>query len=186
MASVGKHFPGHGGVAADSHHALPVDSRRFEDIQMDDLLPFERMIDYGLEAIMPAHVIYERVAPDLAGFSPFWLQEVLRGRLNFQGVIFSDDLGMAATEGQGGFTERTEAAIDAGCDMVLVCNNRQAAEQVVESLSGYSNPVSQLRLLRMHGRFGRSRAELHLDPRWKKAVEMLAAYDESSAMLLDL
>lgn len=185
MASVGKHFPGHGGVEEDSHHALPVDKRRYEDIQMDDLLPFERMIEYGLEAIMPAHVIYEQVAPDLAGFSPFWLQTVLRGRLNFQGVIFSDDLGMAATEGQGGFSERAQAAISAGCDMVLVCNNRLAAEQVIERLSDYSNPVAQLRLLRMHGRQARDRSALHLDPRWKRAMEVLAAYDQSNALSLN-
>ena len=186
MASVGKHFPGHGSVVEDSHLALPVDHRPFEDIQMDDLLPFERMIDYGLEAIMPSHVIYERVAPDLAGFSTFWLKEVLRNRLGFQGVIFSDDLGMAATETKGGFPERAQAAIEAGCDMVLVCNNRQAAEQVIESLDDFNNPVAQLRLLRMHGRHERSRPELHLDPRWKRAVAALAAYDESNAMSLDI
>ena len=186
MASVGKHFPGHGSVVEDSHLALPVDHRPYEDIQMDDLLPFERMIEYGLEAIMPSHVIYERAAPDLAGFSSFWLKEVLRNRLGFQGVIFSDDLGMAATEVKGGFPLRAQAAIDAGCDMVLVCNNRQAAEQVVESLDDFNNPVAQLRLLRMHGRHERSRSELHLDPRWKRAVEALGAYDELNAMSLDI
>lgn len=184
MASVGKHFPGHGAVEEDSHHALPIDRRRYQDIQMEDLLPFEQMIDYGLEAIMPAHVIYEQVAPDLAGFSSFWLQTELRGRLNFQGVIFSDDLGMAATEAQGGFSDRAHAAISAGCDMVLVCNNRPAAEEVVETLSEFTNPVAQLRLLRMHGRQMRKRSALHLDPRWKKAVDMLAAFDQSNAMSL--
>ena len=185
MASVGKHFPGHGAVVEDSHHALPVDRRRYQDIQMEDLLPFERMINYGLEAIMPAHVIYEQVTPDLAGFSSFWLQKELRERLNFQGVIFSDDLGMAATEVTGGFSDRAHAAINAGCDMVLVCNNRGAAEEVVETLSDYSNPASQLRLLRMHGRQRRNRTELHLDPRWKKGVDMLALFDQSNAMSLD-
>lgn len=186
MASVGKHFPGHGAVKEDSHHALPVDRRPFQNLQMEDLLPFERMINSGLEAIMPAHVIYQQIAPDLAGFSPFWLQTILRERLNFQGVIFSDDLAMAAAEEQGTFTQRAHAAIDAGCDMVLVCNNRLAAEQVVEELSDYSNPVAQLRLLRMHGRLSHTRTELHLDPRWKKATKALALFEESNAMSLGL
>ncbi|MCF6282467.1 MAG: beta-N-acetylhexosaminidase [Candidatus Polarisedimenticolaceae bacterium] len=186
MASVGKHFPGHGAVAEDSHHALPVDQRPYQDLQMEDLLPFERLINCGLEAIMPAHVIYQRIAPDLAGFSPFWLQTVLRERLKFQGVIFSDDLAMAATEGQGSFSERADAAINAGCDMVLVCNNRPAAEQVVDALADYSCPVAQLRLLRMHGRQHQSRSELHLNPRWKKALEALALFEQSNAMSLDI
>lgn len=186
MASVGKHFPGHGAVKEDSHHALPVDQRPYQDLQMEDLLPFEQMINCGLEAIMPAHVIYQQIAPGLAGFSPFWLQTILRERLNFQGVIFSDDLAMAAAEEQGTFAQRAHAAIDAGCDMVLVCNNRLAAEQVVEALSDYSNPVAQLRLLRMHGRLGRSQSELHLDPRWKKAITALALFEESNAMSLGL
>ena len=88
MAAVGKHFPGHGNVVADSHLELPVDERRPEDVMMEDLLPFQRMIDAGIEAIMPAHVIYRQASPELAGFSRFWIQEVLRGRLGFQGVVF--------------------------------------------------------------------------------------------------
>ncbi len=186
MASVGKHFPGHGAVTEDSHHALPVDHRPYQDIQMEDLLPFEQMINSGLEAIMPAHVIYQQIAPDLAGFSPFWLQKVLRERLNFQGVIFSDDLAMAAAEEQGNFSQRAHAAIDAGCDMVLVCNNRSAAEEVVEALADHSNPVTQLRLLRMHGRLNKKRSELPINPRWKKAVDALAQFEKSHAMLLDI
>ncbi len=186
MASVGKHFPGHGAVAEDSHHALPVDHRPYQDLQMEDLLPFEQMINCGLEAIMPAHVIYQQIAPDLAGFSPFWLQTVLRERLKFQGVIFSDDLAMAAAEEQGSFSQRAHAAIDAGCDMVLVCNNRPAAEEVIEALTDYSNPVTQLRLLRMHGRLNKKRSELQFDPRWKKAVDALAQFEKTHAMLLDI
>ncbi len=186
MAAVGKHFPGHGSVAEDSHTDLPIDRRRFEDILMDDLLPFERMIYYGLEAIMPAHVIYEQVDPKAASFSRFWLQEVLRGRLEFQGVVFSDDLNMQAAGVAGGFGDRARAALEAGCDTVLVCNNRTGAESVLDELKGYDRPASHVRLMRMHGRHPVTRAELHEDPRWQAAVRAVAQYEESPSLSLDL
>jgi beta-N-acetylhexosaminidase len=178
MAAVGKHFPGHGGVEADSHLALPVDARRLEDLQMEDLRPFERMIHYGLEAIMPAHVIYQKVDRQLAGFSAFWLKRVLREELGFQGAIFSDDLSMAATEDAGDYVQRARAALEAGCDMVLVCNNRPEAEKVIAALETYNDPAAHVRLVRMHGRRRFSRPELHLDPRWREAVQALAASEE--------
>jgi len=108
MAGTGKHFPGHGGVVEDSHHALPVDHRPYEEIMVDDLQPFERMIHLGLEAVMVAHVIYDQVDNKLAGFSTFWLQEVLRKRLDFRGVILSDDLEMAAANRGGGVADRAQ------------------------------------------------------------------------------
>ncbi len=186
MAGVGKHFPGHGGVKEDSHLALPVDSRRPEDIRMEDLLPFQRMIDYGLEAIMPAHVLYEQASRETAGFSRYWLQQVLRGDLGFQGVIFSDDLTMAAADIGGDYPERANAALSAGCDMILVCNNREGAVAVLETLADHQDPVSQMRLLRMHGRQGISRGEMHLDLRWRVAVDTIASYDESPSLSLNL
>ncbi|KRT56185.1 Periplasmic beta-glucosidase or glycosidase-like protein [endosymbiont of Ridgeia piscesae] len=185
MAAVGKHFPGHGAVRADSHHALPVDQRRLEDIEIDDLRPFERMIHAGLEAIMPAHVVYPKVDRNLAGFSPFWLQQILRKRLGFQGVIFSDDLSMAAAEEAGSFGERALAARAAGCDMVLVCNNRQAAAQVLEQLREDVDPVSHLRLVRMHGRGDMTSESLHLDPEWKKAVNRLVQAEDGASLDLN-
>ncbi|HDP90168.1 MAG TPA: beta-N-acetylhexosaminidase [Thioalkalivibrio sp.] len=186
MAATGKHFPGHGGVKEDSHLALPVDRRPLEDIRQADLVPFERMIHYGLAAIMPAHVIYTQADPELAGFSAFWLQGVLRHELGFQGVIFSDDLSMAAAHVAGSFAQRARKALDAGCDMVLVCNHPDGAREVLDSLEGYDNPVSQVRLARMHGRRPQAWAELHASARWIQAAGAVAAYDESPYLELDV
>jgi len=173
MAAVGKHFPGHGGVPGDSHVELPVDGRGFDEIERDDLVPFERLIRRGLEAVMPAHVIYPRVDANPAGFSAFWLRRVLRHRLGFQGVIFSDDLNMAAAGAGGDYPERARAALSAGCDVLLVCNNRPEALRVVDALQGYDEPAVHLRCVRMHGRGGVARERLHLDPRWQQAVRVV-------------
>ncbi len=186
MAAVGKHFPGHGGVTEDSHFALPVDHRSMGDLLMEDLLPFQRMIDYGLDAIMPAHVIYDQVDQELAGFSRLWLKDVLRNQLHFHGVIFSDDLTMAAAEQAGSYAQRAHTALAAGCDMVLVCNNPAAAAEVLEALVEYSDPAAQMRLVRMHGRKALPRDALHLDPRWKQALEITAQYEENPSLDLDL
>ncbi|MEI6413750.1 MAG: beta-N-acetylhexosaminidase [Pseudomonadota bacterium] len=173
MAAVGKHFPGHGGVTADSHLALPVDERRLEILRLEDLAPFERAMAQGLEAIMPAHVIYPHIDRQLAGFSRYWLQTVLRKQMGFQGVIFSDDLGMAAATVQGGWVERAEAALGAGCDMVLVCNNPSGVVALLDHLPLMDDPAQRLRLLRMHGRKAVNRNHLRINPRWQEAVRRL-------------
>jgi beta-N-acetylhexosaminidase len=152
MNGVGKHFPGHGHVAADSHHEVPVDGRSYEEIEAADLAPFRRLIEAGLGGIMPAHVIYPRVDEQPAGFSTVWLKQVLRGRLGFDGVIFSDDLSMEGARVAGGVTERARAALGAGCDMALLCNHPEAVDELLDNL-GYAMPaVSLARLARMHGR----------------------------------
>jgi beta-N-acetylhexosaminidase len=133
MAAVGKHFPGHGHVAADSHTELPVDDRPLAGIVADDLVPFGTLIARGLEAIMPAHVVYSAVDKDPAGFSQKWLREILRGRLGFDGLIFSDDLGMAGAQGVGDLVARADASVAAGCDMVLACNDFAAADTLLET-----------------------------------------------------
>lgn len=177
MAATGKHFPGHGSVKEDSHTAIPVDHRSYEDIQMEDMLPFERMIHYGLAAVMIAHVIYDRIDNTPAGFSKFWLSEVLRKRLDFQGVIFSDDLEMAGAGIVGDMPERAQQALAAGCDMVLVCKDYDAIISILDNLQGWNNPVSQLRLARMHCHQRLTRATLQKDPKWIHAVKEVEAYD---------
>jgi beta-N-acetylhexosaminidase len=179
MEAVGKHFPGHGGVKEDSHLALPIDERTEDQIREHDLIPFERMIHYGLAGIMPAHVIYSRIDQNLAGFSAYWLNGVLRHELGFDGVIFSDDLSMAAAEKAGSYTERARAALDAGCDMVLVCNHPEAAAEVLEGLGKYDNTVSRVRLARMHGRKGVPYAALRETDEWKQAVLAITELDDS-------
>jgi beta-N-acetylhexosaminidase len=133
MAAVGKHFPGHGHVRGDSHHEVPVDDRELAAIEAADLVPYRALIG-RLDGVMPAHVIYPRVDARPAGFSPIWLQEILRGRLGFDGMVFSDDLSMEGASVAGGIVERGCAALDAGCDMVLVCNARAAAERLLDGL----------------------------------------------------
>lgn len=152
MAAVGKHFPGHGSVAEDSHHAIPYDNRDFIDISNRDLIPFERLIHFGIPALMPAHVIYPKIDPNPAGFSDYWLGQVLRQQLGFEGLIFSDDLSMQAATVIDDVVERARLALTAGCDMILVCNDPNAAAQVLDNLSWSMDPASLARFARMHGR----------------------------------
>lgn len=153
MPAVGKHFPGHGYIQADSHLEKSIDRRCYADIEMCDLIPFKRMIHYGLHGIMPAHVIYSQIDPFPAGFSKFWLQQILRTELQFAGCIFSDDLSM---RGAGDFlpslSARAQAALVAGCDMVLVCNDSAGADEVLANLTWELSAMSLSRLACLHGR----------------------------------
>lgn len=186
MAATGKHFPGHGAVAADSHLDLPEDDRRFEDIEQWDMVPFRRMIHYGLAAVMMAHIVYPQVDSQPAGFSRTWIQDVLRDHFHFQGLVFSDDLSMEGAACAGDYPSRAFAALEAGCDMVLVCNQRTEAIRVADALTEYRDPVAQSRMVRMHGRHPVEWDALHADPRWEQAVAAVRGYEENPELDLDL
>ena len=154
MAAVGKHFPGHGFAEADSHVAVPRDERLAKDILAKDVLPYRMALEAGLAAVMPAHVIYTQTDPQPAGYSRYWLQEVLRERLGFRGLVFSDDLSMEGAGVAGGPVERARAALDAGCDMVLLCNDPAGLDRLLESLA--DRPLREPeRLERMRRKGGR-------------------------------
>ena len=171
MAATGKHFPGHGGVTVDSHLATPYDPRDLATIRQRDMLPF-KALSQSLAAIMPAHMIYSNINADSVGFSPFWLQEILRGELNFQGVIFSDDLTMKGADVVGGYVDKARCALNAGCDMVLVCNNRSGALEVLHYLEKTDLPGSD-RLKQMKASKTADWASLKGSSRWLATRERL-------------
>jgi len=173
MAATGKHFPGHGAVALDSHLTLPIDDRDLDAIRAKDLLPFKQLIAEGLEGIMPAHVLYPQIDPNPAGFSIFWLQTILRKELAFDGVIFSDDLSMEGAASVGDFPTRAKLAQQAGCDMILVCNNPTAAEQVLDSLPVTQNPAREQRLKCMQGKPSLNREQLLRTEKWQQLSNLI-------------
>ena len=165
MEAIGKHFPGHGYIQEDSHIEMPVDKRSYADIKMDDLIPFREMIKHGLAGIMPAHVIYPKIDSQPAGFSTVWLQKILRSELEFDGCIFSDDLSMEGAVVAGNIVQRAEIAFNAGCDMVLVCNDPHAADKLLAELEWKMPAASLARVNCMRGHPNPdSVAKLHENP----------------------
>lgn len=184
MAAVGKHFPGHGTVEADSHHELPVDRRALQTLRTRDLLPFRLLVAAGIEGMMPAHILFPSVDGLPVGYSRAWLAGVLREELDFHGVIFSDDLSMSAAATLPDPAARAAAALAAGCDVCLVCNDRKAAVRVLDSLPADPRPLSQVRLMRMHGRAPEAGPALQEHPRHAQARAALEVLEPVPTLLL--
>lgn len=178
MKSTGKHFPGHGNVQEDSHIAIPVDKRGKEEILNYDMRVFQAINDRGLlDAVMPAHVIYPEVDKLPAGFSREWIRGILRKNMNFDGVVFSDDLSMEGATVIGDFADRSKAALDAGCDMVLVCNHREGAVKVIDSLPSTYLASERLPKMKMDSGATQGIAELQKSYLWKESQNQLDAFN---------
>ena len=185
MVAIAKHFPGHGAVVADSHEKLPIDRREFGDL-LDDLRPYETLIGHRLLAgVMLAHVVYVETDALPAGFSRYWIEDQLRAQLGFDGAVFCDDLAMKATIKFGSMPKRAELALAAGCDMVLICNDRPAARVTVATLRDYSNPLSLVRLARLHGTGQILRETLLASDEWQAASERLGRWFERPELKLN-
>lgn len=175
MQAVGKHFPGHGFVRGDSHHMLPMDSRELSDIKKMDLLPFTKLIQQNvLAGVMAAHIVVKEVDKLPVGFSEIWLKQLLRKRHHYKGIIFSDCLSMRGASKIGNFPERAEAALSAGCDMILICNQRKGVLEILDKLKNYVIPMD------LHDRLQTLRAkpmseviDFEHDPAWREGISML-------------
>ena len=178
MAATLKHFPGHGTVLEDTHFDDAVDPRPLEVLRKEDLVPFVAGIEAGADAVMLAHVTYPAVAPEAAGYSPRWINEILRDEMGFRGVVFSDDIGMAAAFSAGGVKARIDDHLDAGCDVVLVC----APKLVEESLKAMEGRTSNTAaLLGLIGRGGMGWGGLLADARYVGAQSRLPVNDGNAA-----
>jgi len=173
MAATGKHFPGHGAIKADSHIAMPVDPRSKAEIFKADVIPFTQLFAQGLDAVMPAHVIYPEIDAQPSGFSSVWLQDILRKQLNFEGAIFSDDLSMKGASVVGGYTERAEAALEAGCDMILACNDRDGAVEILDNVRVKPNSAAAQRLAKMKGKVLQDRSAMLGSKLWQQTVKQV-------------
>ncbi|MEF3193776.1 MAG: beta-N-acetylhexosaminidase [Halothiobacillaceae bacterium] len=175
MAAVGKHYPGHGSVAGDTHLECPVDHRSLAQLEALDLMPFRALIAAGLPAVMMAHVVYLAVDDRPAGFSPRWVHDILRVRHGFQGVVFTDDLSMAAAATVADPVERARMALDAGCDMLLVCNRPEDVEAVLAGLGDVHDPAREARLASLRSGGAIELAELRAMPRFRQTAATMAA-----------
>src|SRR6185436_1363788 len=173
MAATAKHFPGHGAVIADSHKSLPVDRRGWNELG-NDLMPYRRLIANGLPGVMVAHVLFPEVAPEPASLSRRWVQNALREELRFEGAIFTDDLSMGGAAEYGDIVARASAALDAGCDVLPVCNDRASVAKVLDELEFEVEPAAHLRLVRMRGRPAPERDALVAGDAWRTSQDLLA------------
>jgi beta-N-acetylhexosaminidase len=183
MAAVAKHFPGHGAVIADSHVALPVDRRKYVDLE-PDIRPYRPLIDNNLAAVMGAHVVFPAVDALPASLSQRWILGVLRRELGFHGCVFADDLSMAGAAAFGGVIERAKQAFAAGCDVLPICNDRQAVQSVLEHFGPETgSPASQARMVRMRAR-GEPPTNLNSDRQWQQTVANIAGLSAAPPLVL--
>lgn len=184
MAVIAKHFPTHAGAIADSHTQLAVDAREYSAL-LDDLEPYRRLISSGLPGVMAAHVSFPQMDPSPASFSSWWLKGQLRTELGFKGAIISDDLAMAGAAVAKSCAGRAVRAMEAGCDMVLLCNRPDDIPETIERLNSRLNPSGQLHLVRLRGQ-GRQRwQELQNSPRWREARAALELLDATPTLTLE-
>lgn len=179
MAATGKHFPGHGAVLADSHVAIPVDDRDMATIWQTDIVPYQALINQNcLDSIMTAHVIYQQIDPEPPCFSSFWLQRVLREELNFNGVIVSDDLTMEGATVAGSYAQRAELALHSGCDMLLICNKREAVIEALEHISQFyvPNVIMHQRCQQLYGKPWKDDFQQHTN--WQAAAAIVNELNE--------
>ena len=183
MAAVAKHFPGHGAVVADSHIALPVDRREFVDME-PDLRPYRLLIENQLPGVMAAHVVYPAVDALPASLSRRWITDILRGTLGFHGCIFADDLSMAGAAAFGDVVQRARLAFAAGCDVLPICNDREAVRMVLKSVDpDVATAASQARLVRMRAR-GEPPGDLQNNAHWRETVTRVANLSVAPPLVL--
>jgi len=163
MASVGKHFPGHGSVDIDSHLGIPIDPRSLDQVMADDLIPFTHLIQLGLTAMLAAHIIFPSVDSQPVGFSRYWLQQVLREQLGFHGPILTDDLNMEGANISSSYADRVLLAREAGCDLTLLCNNRRGVIETLDGVSYQANTIAPDRWTRLRGDFTRADTDRHAE-----------------------
>jgi beta-N-acetylhexosaminidase len=183
MAATAKHFPGHGAVFADSHVAVAQDRRNFVDLE-PDIRPYRLLIENNLAGVMGAHVVFPAVDPLPASLSQRWISGVLRGDLGFHGCVFADDLTMAGAAAFGGVIERAELAFAAGCDVLPICNDRQAVKSVLNHFGpDLGSPASQARVVRMRAR-GEAPVNLGADRQWQQTVMTIAGLSATPPLVL--
>jgi beta-N-acetylhexosaminidase len=184
MAVTAKHFPTHAGAHSDSHTDVAVDNRALEDLD-DDFKPYRDLIANGLSAVMVSHVSFPAVDSRPASLSSWWIGHYLRGELAFKGAVISDDLSMAGASVAGSAAARVQLALEAGCDLVLLCNAPEQVPAVLDSLQGYVNPAAQLRLTRLHGRGNLDWETLHASADWQKASALVASLRARPTLTLE-
>lgn len=171
MQATAKHFPTHAGALVDSHEALASDTRNYGEL-FDDLQAYRLLVDHGLASVMISHVVFPQMDSLPASLSKWWIQEQLRTEFGFSGAVISDDIGMNGLAKYGSIEARAQKVLEAGCDLVLICNEFDAIPKVLRSLQGYNDPAAQLRLLRLRGSAGCPNwTELRSGQAWSSAIE---------------